>query len=255
MKLSLVWIKSLAVSRRFSMLNYSKVKHVLVVGQPTEMVEDKFPHISQDAMVDSDCVFTQFGGFTYVNSVSDIVDPIKFGVGGVKDDEVITNTWLVFIKRGGVIYIGSAIEQNTDDHRALLAVCEIRNDAVIDEALELLQLQVIGPVDQFDFQDRCIEAMQADTKVEFVGADEDNTVCFHAPYRASKTHSIKWCNEPNGETIVELDGAIIRRTALMGSGHLKTEVLGGGILTPSEVVGFIAVRMGLCGVDDLIGYG
>ena len=163
---------------------------------------------------------------------------------------------LVFAKRGGVIYIGSPIDRNSLDEKALLALNEIKPDCIIDEALESLKRQVVENVEgPFDFESAVINAMTEhevdDEKVIFMAADDENTVAFHAPYRASKTHTLKWCVD----NTIELDGAIIRRTALMGCGHLKTEVLGGGILSPEGVVGFIANRMALCGVDDLIGYG
>jgi hypothetical protein len=239
------------------MSNESNIKHVLVIGQPTQMVEDLFPHLDPNEPKAPDEVFKRFGGFTYVDAPSELVDPNNWTMmGGQGDVDVLTDTLLCFVKKGGVIYLGSALERTSDDHKALVQLDEVCPNAILDEAIELLKLQLGKAIaDPLDFETAVIEAMDvhnvAGEKVIFAGAEEDNVAAFHAPLRASKTHTLKWC--PDGT--IELDGAILRRTALMGIGHLKTEVLGGRVLEPGEVVGFIANRMALNGVDDLVGYG
>lgn len=234
------------------------ITHVLIVGTPTEMVEDKYPDIDPNQVVDAQAVFNRngFGGFTYVESVGELVDPMLWRDNAKEDVELITNTLLTFIKKGGLVYIGSEIERNSLDEQALLALGELMPHAIVDEAIEQLKRQLGSAIgDPIAFEEAVIAAMDlhgvAGEKVVFTGHEEDNVAAFHAPLRASKTHTLKWC----ADDTIELDGAILRRTALMGVGHLKTEVLGGGVLSPAEVVGFIAHRMALVGPDDLVGYG
>jgi hypothetical protein len=54
---------------------------------------------------------------------------------------------------------------------------------------------------------------------------------------------------------IELDGAIMRPTAIMGMGHHERALLGGGVLPPEQVLRFIANRLATNGAEDLIGYG
>lgn len=232
----------------------SDIKHVLIVGAPTRMVEDDYPHLDLNAPVAAHEVFRKFGGFTYVSSVCELVDPDTEAT-----DELTTDVLITFIKRGGLIYIGSPVEKYSVDEKALLTLDEMVPERIIDEALELLQQQIgVAVNDPIEFETAVEDAKLAhldpldpSEKVLFTVAEEENTAAFHAPYRISRLHTIKWCSDGS----VELDGAILRRTALMGTGHLKTKVLGGGVLEPNQVVGFIAHRMALVGPDDFVGYG
>lgn len=232
------------------------IKHVLILGNPTEMVEDKYPHLDPDQAVEASEVFRKFGGFTYAESISELVDPMAWVDSRPEDTQILTDLLLAFTKRGGVIYIGSVIDRKSVDFQALTALNEIKPDAIVDEAIEQLKRQLHGPIGSpADFEDAVVQAMSlhemSSEKVVFAGAEEDNVSAFHTPNRASKTHTLKWCLDDT----IELDGAILRRTALVGTGHFKVEVLNGQVLTPAEVVGFIAHRMAIVGPDDLVGYG
>lgn len=213
-------------------------------------MEDLFPHLNPDR---TGTGVEILGGFTYVDAAGDIVG----GVTDKSDEDQLESDLLQFCKLGGGVYIAAPVDTRSGEYRALHRVAAIAQHAVIDEALEALKLQVTGlAVNSPDeFTEAVYAAAEANevasAKVVFADSEGEDEVAFHQPYRASKTHTVTWC----ADGAIEVDGTILRSTALMGCGHLLNEVLGGGVLTPAQVVGFIAQRMAIVGPEDLVGYG
>lgn len=183
----------------------------------------------------------------YISSLADIVD--------VDDPEDAKNELIALARKGTLLYVAEAI--SSDDKKLLNAIEQFVPDFVIDEGIELLKQQLGNPItDPHQFEQAVFDAEDkflTGTKVEFHYDHDlgDNVCVFHEPDRLSSKHTLKWCQDGT----IELDGMIVRKTALVGKGHVKQSMLGGDVLDPAQVVGFIASRLAVNGISDLIGYG
>jgi hypothetical protein len=185
-----------------------------------------------------------------VDSLASLTD-----AGEIDDVEYAASCLLYLARNKMRIYLTMPLQGL--ERVVLNKVTDLIPSFVYDEALEMLKEQVEGlPVaGPDDFVEAVGEAFDKHDvvfeRIYFAEPEEDNEVRFHAPNRVSQMHTIKWCADGS----VELDGAIMRPTAIMGIGHHQRELLGGGVLTPDRVLRFVANRMATNGPEDLIGYG
>lgn len=130
------------------------------------------------------------------------------------------------------------------------------HDAAFDKLAEQVPEAPITGIDSF------IDAYHAaEDKFESFGLttylienDEDTDeefLTFHPAYRASERHTLKFV----ADGTIELDGAIMRRTALTTEGYFRHDVITKEPLTPAQLLGFIAIRLATQGPKDLVGYG
>lgn len=167
----------------------------------------------------------------------------------VNDFDNRNHELLALLGGGAVIFIGADSAVGADDEHIIKELAETFRGQIIDEALEILHGQAgQAAADAEAFQSIYFDA---EPRVHLFFDQGDDGLVFHEWNRASRSHTVKWY--PDG--VITLDGAIIRRTALMGSGRVFSELLLGRELTPAEVAGFIAHRMAKVGPRDLIGYG
>lgn len=179
----------------------------------------------------------------YVNSLADIVD--------VADADRALNQLIGLGRNHTLIYVAAPLDN--DEANLLVEARKFVPNLVLDEALEILKGQIGESVESaYDFETAVFDAQArygAPNTVTFVGAEEGLST-FHEPNRPSSTHTVKWCEDGT----IEIDGCILRSTAIVGQGHVLTEVLH-GVLTPEQVVGFVAQRLAVNGVTELLGYG
>jgi hypothetical protein len=213
------------------------IKHLIVYGVPKVDLAELLPHLDEDE------------GYTYIDQLCDLVP--EGGYSG--EDDGIVNTLLYHFKGGTPIYVCKP--PSREDKRIFDKVMLLRTDLIWDEALEGLDLQVTAQTcenpDAFieAYFDACEKATTIGRPIEF--ASEDNQVIFWPKGRTAQQHTITWC----ADGTMELDGLVMRRTAIMGVGHVKSAMLGNQVLEAQQVVSFIAARLVTNGVEDLVGYG
>lgn len=156
-------------------------------------------------------------------------------------------------KRGEKVYLCKT--PRTIDERIFRDMNDMLPTSFLDEGLLLLETQIGGTAtNKWDFQE-IFYGMAASTGrtggVIFMATPDENTLVFHERYRASQTHEITWFDDDT----IEVDGMVMRPTAVVAQGWLQSRVLGQGVLQPSEVVGFLAARLASNGVNELLGYG
>jgi len=176
------------------------------------------------------------------------------------DEEYILNLLIEHSKAGVKLYI--ATTPNTNERAILDKFLELRPYAIIDEAFEIVRVQVGGECnDPVAFEDAYLQACEdnaTDGQVVFGFSDEPNVATFWAPNRPASPHTVKWCDDGT----IEVDGCILRLAAIVGVGNYIQETivpndLGPirGVLQPNQVAAFIARRLATNGVNDLLGYG
>lgn len=211
------------------------ITHVICLGEPKLFIEtDIFNHLEVE-------------NFTYIDKLFELTpEGIEF------DEAYLVNLLIHRAKAGELLYLATGALDR--EERSILKAIEERFPSFIhDEALEMLRAQLGGPLrDPIAFEDAVIEAsmMGAGEKIVIGGNTDDTTLEFFAPGRLSSPHTIRWTSDA-----IEVDGAIMRHTAIMGVGHYKKALLGDRVLSPEEVLGFIATRLAVNGVEELLGYG
>lgn len=153
-----------------------------------------------------------------------------------------------FVSRN-VIYVAEA--QSGMVRAALSGLVSPR---IIDEAMLLLERQLAGdPIETPEgFEEALIEASYSALEGANIEAeyDGDKTVVFNVAGKKSGAQTAVF----DGDTVL-LNGAILRNVAVVGNGHCSEELLGNRVLTPGEVMRFIANRVAINGPTELCGYG
>lgn len=221
-------------------MNIDEVKHLVILGTPLDDLTEALPHLDPE------------DGFTYLDNLADLVP--EGGYSG-EDDQVV-NTLLYHFKNRTPIYVCK--DPDREDRRILNKVMLLRPDMVLDQALDQLIVQMGDKpcTSPQEFQDMYFDALERfnvdSAPIEFADdPDNENKLMFWPAGRLAQVHSIEWCEDG----IVELDGMVMRSTAVMCVGHIKHALMGGQVLKPVEVAAFIASRLVTNGVEDLIGYG
>lgn len=211
------------------------MKHI-VVGHPKLDAE----HLLGDVQMD-DC--------EYLDELVELLPE-----GKAYDKQALVDQLMLVGKAGKQVYLARYLgfEEVEALEEALVAFPKM----LVDEQLLMLASYYRGPVTGPDaFHEACLDALDAfdrnRERVVFRNVEDDDSVAFHAPFRAHQAHTIRWCSD----NTIELDGVVLRHTAIQAMGYFKSDLLGGKVLTPAEVIGFVAARMAVVGVEDLLGYG
>ena len=186
-----------------------------------------------------------------LNSCTEMVSNLSELFLDLEDPSVIqacVNHILTMAKGGLGIYLGKTQLDRTAT-KILTEVLVRKPGLIYDEQLELVKRMAFhGSISTGqEFFDRVLEATPNEDKVVFVDVDRDY-VTFHAPKRKAQMHRIEWAEDD-----VSVDGMVIRHTAVMATGTLLSEML--GVMSPTQVIGFIAERLAVNGVEELLGYG
>lgn len=215
-------------------VNPEDVTKIYILGEPEKFVEEIFPNITDTIYLDSLADFSDAGDYAEIDS---IVKPM-----------------LSEFKRGCALYI--AAKPSAKDRVVLTKVAEVATKHLFDEGLmDLLSQEIRACNSPAEFEDLCLEMaerFEREPNVEFdIDIDHENSTLFRAPGRYTKTHTLTW----EGEGVISLDGVILRHTAIAAQGNFKQALMGLRVLTPAEVVGFIANRLVVSSVEELVGYG
>ena len=220
-----------------SVNDYTAIKKLTVLGEPTADIESVFTGLETEP--------------NYIDSLGEMSPD-----GDLYDIDAAAHSVLAYARTGGRLYVAKPV--NGSERKVLDLITELRPDFVIDEAIEVLHAQVDGePITDIDgFEegvlDACSNAEQLEAGVEVARDDEDeDTVLFYAQWQESRPQRLKFVTDGT----IELNGAVLRPVALIGAGYYYNELLGGRVLSPAEVVRFIANRVAVNGPDELCGYG
>ena len=186
------------------------------------------------------------------------------------DDEPkgATTVLLGMAKRGLTLYIASGCKPTSAERRVIDAVVQRVGDHwIVDESFELLRNSVVVEDDivrchnSEEFQSAYFKALElegAADRVEFVDVPEtlvtdpnDDMLAFCAADRRGSVHTINFV----ADGTIEVDGCVLRHSAIVAQGVYKNGLIAERVLTPQEVVGFVAIRMATHGPKDLVGYG
>lgn len=212
------------------------VTKLYVLGEPEKFVEEIFPNITEETTV-------------YVDSLADFSD-----AGDYSDIDHIVKPLLSEFKKGAALYI--AAKPSGKDRMVLSKLNEVASKHLFDEGLmDLLSQEIRACNTPEEFEMLCLEMaekFEREPNVEFdIDIDHENSTLFRAPGRYTNTHTLRF--EGNG--IISLDGVILRHTAIAAQGNFKQALMGLRVLTPAEIVGFIANRLVVSSVEELVGYG